>query len=148
MSTPRSASRRKKTADNPPSTLAPILRDVELIGVDEDGNMSLWQRGDVQPITEFGGDGHWIESAHYVIEWKGHAITVQCRGSRYGSICVLFMCGGGYSVQMPFAEVEAMLLGKVIPDPEHEARIHMALESLLEAMRASNAAPHLRRGRI
>jgi hypothetical protein len=148
MSAPRRANRRTKAPAPPPAVPAPIIRNTELIGLDEEGNMSLWQRGDVQPITEFGGSGPYIESAHYVIQWKGHAITVHCNGSRYGNIRVLFMCGGGDAEQIPFDEVEAMLLGKVIPDPEHQARMMIVLDRITKAMRAGNQAAHLRRGKI
>jgi hypothetical protein len=125
-----------------------MVRDVELIGVDEDGNMALWASGDVQPLSQFGGSGPYIESAHYVIQWKGHAITVHCNGSRYGNINVLFMCSASDTKQIPFDDVEAMLLGKVIPDPESQARIRMMLDRLTKAMRASNQPPHRRRGKI
>jgi hypothetical protein len=125
-----------------------MIRNTELIGVDEDGNMALWQRGNVQPVTAFESNGGWIQSGHYVIQWKGHAITVHCSGSRYGNIHVLFMRSGADSKQIPFDEVEAMLLGKVVPDPEHVARIRMMLDRATKAMRASNQAPHLRRGKI
>jgi hypothetical protein len=148
MSTSRRATRRTKALAPPPASPAPMIRNTELIGVDEDGNMALWSRGDVQPITEFERGGPYIESAHYVIQWKGHAITVHCNGPRYGNINVLFMCSASNTQQIPFDEVEAMLLGKVIPDPEHQARIRITLERLTEAMRAKNQAPHLRRGKI
>ena len=50
----------------------------ELIGCDEDGNMSLWSVGDVLPMTAF--DFDWSLNGdingHYVIDWKNHAITI------------------------------------------------------------------------
>jgi hypothetical protein len=148
MSAPRRATRPTKAPAPPPAAPAPMIRNTELIGLDEDGNMSLWDTGDVQPLTEFGGSGPYIEGAHYVIQWKGHAITVHCNGSRYGNIRVLFMCSAGDAKQIPFDEVEAMLLGKVIPDPEHQARIMLMFAQIKEAMSAKHQAPHLRRGKI
>ena len=47
------------------------LRRQELIGLDEEGNMSLWDTGDVLPVQAFEADGPWIKSGHYVIDWKG-----------------------------------------------------------------------------
>jgi hypothetical protein len=88
------SSKRRTKAIAAPAVPPSMVRNTELIGVDEGGNMSLWQRGDVQPITKFGGNGPWIESAHYVIRWKGHAITVHCSGPRHGTIGVQFMCSG------------------------------------------------------
>ena len=101
MSAPRRANRRIKALAPPPAALAPVIRNTELIGLDEEGNMSLWQRGNVQPITEFERNGQWIEGGHYVIQWKGHAITVHCNGSAFGSISVQFMCSRNWTIGLP-----------------------------------------------
>jgi len=125
-------------------------REMELIGVDEDGQMSLWDTGLVQPVSAFETTegGQYIESGHYVIEWKGHAITVHCGNRTDGTVSILFMCSGGGSFSMQRAEVEAMLLGKVIPDPIVQAEIREGLKRLTENLKASRQAPHLRRGSI
>jgi hypothetical protein len=150
MSTnPRATRRKKAAAALPPAPpILPEVRETELIGVDEDGNMSLWQVGNVQPVTAFETDCVWIKSAHYVIQWKGHAITVHCSGWAGGMLGVLFMCSRGAEVRMPCHEVEAMLLGEVIPDPEHEAKILMLLKGACEALHHQQQSPHRRRGRI
>jgi hypothetical protein len=149
--TPRAPQRKKAVHPVKPPALAPLeTRRQELIGCDEDGNMSLWDTGNVRPLTAF--EPHnppWmIDSGHYVIEWKGHAITVHLGNATGGRITVLFMCSGAGYLYMPREVVEPMLLGKVIPDPEHEARMAEGFKKLTEAMCASNHAPHRRRGRI
>ncbi len=125
-------------------------REMELIGVDEEGRMSLWDTGLVQPVSAFTTTegGQYIESGHYVIEWKGHAITVHCGNRTDGTVSVLFMCSGGGGLSMQRAEVEPLLLGKVIPDPVKAAEITRLLEGLVESLAARRQAPHLRRGRI
>jgi hypothetical protein len=150
MSTnPRAARRKRAQADLPPALpTLPEARETELIGVDEDGNMSLWQVGNVRPVTAFETDGIWIKGGHYVIQWKGHAITVHCNGGVGGLISLQFMCSRNWVLYMRLAEVEAMLLGKVIPDPEHEARILLSLKEWGEALHRSQQVPHRRRGRI
>jgi hypothetical protein len=126
-------------------------RKTELIGLTDDGRMVLWDTGMVRPISRFESDGRFIKSGHYVIEWKGHAITVHCgnqmRGARWG-IGVLFMCSDATSVFMDQAEVEPLLIGEVVRDPESERRIVEAFERIREADRQWCQAPHLQRGRI
>ncbi len=126
------------------------LREMELIGVDEDGNMSLWSTGMVQPVSAFRtcDGGQSIDGGHYVIEWKGHAITVHCGNRTDGTVSVQFMCSGGVSIAMQRAEVEAMLLGKVIPDPIQQAQIIESFKRLTESLKASRQPPHKQRGRI
>lgn len=87
-------------------------------------------------------------NGHYVIDWKNHAITAHINGFRRDTLTVMFMCSGSNGIQMPFDDVEAMLLGKVIPDPEEKAKLEERFRQLREAMAARNAAPHRRRGRI
>jgi hypothetical protein len=127
-------------------------RTTELIGMDTDGRMYLWDTGEVRPISAFesGADGH-IKSAHYVIKWKDHAITVHCGNVRIHGrrkVSVQFMCSDGPVLYMPRAAVEAMLLGEVVEDPEEEARTLQALKDLHDAVVARQQAPHRRRGRI
>ncbi len=128
----------------------PETRTMELIGVDENGVMSLWDTGQVRPVAAFDttGGGQWIKSGHYVIDWKGYAITVHCGNFTNGSVSVLFMCSGGHELSMSRAEVEAMLIGEVIPDPEQAGMLSQALDELLEAMKRRNQAAHRLRGRI
>jgi hypothetical protein len=148
------ANKRTKAADGirPPALPATLAtRRQELIGVDEDGYMSLWDVGDVQPITAFESDTDYpwmIEGGHYVIQWKGHAITVCLSNTLGDGIDVRFMCSAAGSLRMHRAEVEAMLLGKVIPDPVHSAEISKKFKRIMESMRAQNQAPHKQRGRI
>jgi hypothetical protein len=125
-------------------------RTTELIGVDEDGVMSLWSVGEVRPITAFRttDEGRWIKSGHYVIDWKGHAITVHCGNLINGGVSVLFMCSAGNGTSMTRAEVEAMLIGEVVPDPKIEANILRQLEELSAILKRRNQAPHRLRGRI
>jgi hypothetical protein len=133
-------------------TTAPTTRTTELIGMDEDGRMYLWDTGEVRPITAFESDADGlIKHGHYVIQWKGHAITVHCgmalvRG--VWRISVQFMCSDAPVLYMSRAEVEPMLLGEVIPDPELEAQILRELKAWGEAIDAAHRAPHRRRGRI
>jgi hypothetical protein len=150
MRTNPGATRRTKAVTGLPPALptSPEVRETELIGVDEDGNMTLWQVGNVQPVTAFETDGIWIKGGHYVIQWKGHAITVHCNGGVGGLISVQFMCSQNLVLYMPLAEVEAMLLGKVIPDPKREAEILLLLKQWVEAMHRRQQAPHRLRGRI
>lgn len=129
---------------------APAPRKTELIGLTADGRLVLWDTGMVQPISRFEttDGGLWIQGGHYVIEWKGHAITVHCGNFTNGDVSVLFMCSRLDALAMPRAEVEAMLLGKVIRDPVIEAGISEALKQLLDGLIARQDAPHRQRGRI
>jgi hypothetical protein len=58
------------------------------------------------------------------------------------------LCSRNMHVYLPRPEVEAMLLGKVILDPEHEAQMMLLFEELEERMDAQAHAPHRRRGRL
>lgn len=123
-------------------------RNTELIGMDTDGQMYLWSTGNVRPITAFEiVAGRYIKNAHYVIQWKGQAITVHCSG-RCPSVIVQFMCNRGPVICMRQTEVEAMLLGEVVPDPELEARSARILKECNERIIAAQQAPHRRRGRV
>jgi hypothetical protein len=143
---PRRAGPRAKAAPPLPASAEP--RMTELIGLDEDGNMALWDTGNVQPVTAFEVDGRWIKSGHYVIQWKGHAITVHCGNTAGGLISVQFMCSRNWTIYLPRPEVEAMLLGKVLRDPEHVARLTALIDMAITALHAQAHAPHRRRGRI
>jgi hypothetical protein len=110
--------------------------------------MSLWDVGMVRPVTRFKSNGRWIEGGHYVIQWKGHAITVHCGNFTDGSISLQFMCSRAPVLSLPRAKVEAMLLGKVIPDPKQAAKITKMLRQAIDAHHARTRAPHLQRGRI
>ncbi len=143
--------RAKLTAIPAPAiAVAAETRTTELIGVDEDGNMALWSVGEVLPISAFPivGEGWFIESAHYVIQWKGHAITVHCCGQVGKLIEVLFMCSYGDAKKIPFKEVEAMLIGKVIPDARDQAEFMQKLKELGEILHRKDHAPHRQRGRL
>jgi hypothetical protein len=146
MNTPR----RRPRAPKPPKLAASPPRTTELIGLTDDGRMVLWSTGQVQPIDRFetGENGRWIESGHYVINWKGHAITVHCGNMMDGNVDVQFMCNAGSSQSFPRTEVETLLIGKVIRDEEARRQIMEAFAVLEEAMRHRHREPHLQRGRI
>jgi hypothetical protein len=125
-------------------------RTTELIGMDIDGQMYLWDTGKVRPVTAFEDDGRFIKSGHYVIHWEGHAITVHCGNALVGrrwKVSVQFMCSRGPELYMARAEVEAMLLGEVVRDPKAEERILQQLKEMHEAVTARHQAPHRRRMR-
>jgi hypothetical protein len=148
MSAPKRRPYRPRKA--PKVVATPPTRKTELIGLAEDGRMFVWSEGEVQPVSAFetSDGGHWIKSGHYVLNWKGHAITAYCGNMADGNVSVQIMCSGLGSRPMPRFEVEAMLLGKVIPDPEVEARIMEGLKKWGEAVTRANQAPHRQRGRI
>jgi hypothetical protein len=135
----------------PPVTNVP---GQELIGVDEAGNMSLWATGTIKPLSALENNASspaYIDGGHYVIWWKGHAITVHLSGSRTGLLEVLFMCGNLMKANLLCDEVEALLIGKVSEDgdgtPDYWAeRIKEVAKHLREAMIAE--APGRRRGHI
>ncbi len=150
-STNRRSARRNKSAmaPHPPASPAqPETRMTELIGLDEDGNMSLWAVGEVRPVSRFEGNGPWIDGGYYVVQWKGHAITVHCGNVTGRLVSVLFMCSRNMQIFLPRAEVEAMLLGKVIPDTAQQAATTAAFDCLLAARHARGQAPHRRRGHM
>ena len=126
------------------------LRSMELIGMAEDGRMFLWDTGNVQPVSAFEtavyGHGRFIQGGHYVIDWRGHAVVVHCGAGADGRVSVQFMCSGGYGFYASRKQVEAMLLGLVVPDPILEAQISAKLKRLTEAVTASQQAPHRARG--
>jgi hypothetical protein len=148
MSAHRRATRRTKATAPPPVAAPPMIRNTELIGLDEDGNMSLWQRGNVQPVTEFERIGPWIEGGLYVIQRRGmpSPSTVMARplGRSAFSSCA---AGTGLSL-CRILEVEAMLLGKVVDDPEDNARVTALIKEAIEALHERQRAPHRRRGKI
>ena len=78
-------------------------RMTELIGLTDDGRLVLWDTSLVQPVDRFEttDDGRWIEGGHYVIEWKGHAVTVHCGNMGNGNVSLLFMCSSGPSDPSP-----------------------------------------------
>ena len=132
----------------------PALRKTELIGLTDDGRMVLWDTGMVKPVNRFETSRSgvpFIDSGHYVIDWKGHAITVHCdnelRGGRW-VVGVQFMCSRGLSIGLPREEVEAMLIGKVIRDPVVEAEISGLLRALVDSIAAQKDTPANQRGRI
>lgn len=129
------------------------LRETELIGLSDDGRMILWKTGAVQPISTFPTKGPWIVSDHYVIDWKGHAITVHCSNLSDGMIGVQFMCRRGYAVPMLRSEVEPILLSRVVPsDPARELaeerKLLEVLKELREMLITRHDQPHRQRGRI
>ena len=119
----------------------------ELHGMDVDGKLYRWSDGNVQPVDQFQADasGH-IEGGHYVIGWKGHAVTVHCHSAGEDYIGVSFMCNSGPTLYMRRWEAENILLGKKIPDPEQQAKITESLKRLGENLHRAQTAPHLQRG--
>jgi hypothetical protein len=133
----------------PAAIAMPKPRETELIGCDEDGNMSVWSTGQVQPVSHFElTQDFYIKSGHYVIDWKGHAITVHCGNYADGNVSVRFMCSEGETLSMHRFEVESLLLGKVISDAETKSEISKELKRLAEEFMALGRAPRKPRGRI
>ena len=124
-------------------------RMTELIGLTADGRKVLWSTDWVRPVSAFetSDGGRWIKSGHYVIDWKGHAITVHCGNCADETVSVQFMCMEGV-LYMSRHEVERMLLGYVVPDPVAQAVITEKLRQLTRDLQASRDVPHRQRGRI
>ncbi len=146
-------SKRPRLPKAPQLAREPELRRTELIGLTEDGRMVLWDVGNVRPCSTFPMDGQWIESGHHVINWKGHAITVHLgntlgRGPGEPLVSVQFMCSGTGSRAFRRGEIEPLLLGKVVRDPEEARKISEMLEELLKLTIARYDQPHRQRGRI
>ena len=142
--TRRARPRRRKAPKAPASG----VRKTELIGLTDDGRMVLWSTGDVLPISKFPLDGPWIKSAHYVINWKGHAITVHLGNMTDGNVSLQFMCSQKGMRSVSRNDIEPLLLGIVVPDPEIEANILRRLEELTEMFQKSLDTPHRQRGRL
>lgn len=135
----------------PKRASAPIEpRKTELIGLTEDGRKVLWSTGMVRPVSTFetSAGGKWIKSGHYVIDWKGHAITVHCGNVADGTVSVQFMCMGLSSISMSRREIEGLLLGLVVPDVIAQAKITEQMRQLARDTQASQDVPHRQRGRI
>ena len=128
------------------------LRSMELIGMAGDGRMFLWDTGNVQPVNAFEtvrhGRRNFIKGGHYIIDWRGHAIVVHCSARTDGKIGVRFMCSGGLGFDATRAKVEAMLLGRVVPDPDKDAEILRLIREFGAAVTASYQAPHRQRGNV
>ena len=141
MAPPVSRCRRKL----PPSP----ARTMDLLGIGKDGQLYLWEAAQqVQPISRFERSGSGIKCGHYVIEYDRAAVTVHCGNLVDGRVVVQFMCGGERTVYLERKYVEAMLLGKVIPDPVAAAKISDMLRRLTEEAEARQTAPHRRRGQV
>ena len=133
--------RRKQPASSPVT--------MDLLGIGKDGNLYLWEAAaQVQPVSTFKSHGAGIVSGHYVIEHDGAAITVHCHNMLDGRVGLQFMCGGLPDWYLPRKDVEAMLIGRVIPDPVKSAEISRLLRELTETLDARNTAPHRRRGKL
>ncbi len=128
----------------------PPVQTMELLGLGPDGHLYVWQdKAQVQPLSHFPDEpGRLFSSGHYLIEWKGHAITVHCGLSCYGQVVVQFMCGGLPTIALAKKAVETMLLGKVLKDPVVEARILANLRQLTEDADRENMQPSRRRGKL
>lgn len=129
----------------------PAPRTTELIGLTEDGRMVLWnENGQVQPVSKFETieNGRWIASGHYVIDYKGHAITVHCGNMADGSVSLQFMCNRAAIRSFSRAEVERMLIGKVIQSEESKAVDREILKRLTEWAHHDDDDPKRSRGRL
>jgi hypothetical protein len=132
----------------PPMTGVP---GQELIGVDKAGNMSLWSTGTIDPLSALENNAShpgYIVGDHYVIWWKRHAITVHLNGSDW--VQVQFMCGALNSMRMARDEVEALLIGRVVPDRGKTSKIVELINETSKAWREAilAEAPGRRRGHI
>lgn len=140
---------KRPVANQPPPKLLPPTetRKTELIGMDVDGSMYLWTTGNVQPASAFEEfDDRYIKSGHYVIQWKGQAITVAIGNFADGDISVHFMCSRGPILSMKRVEIEPLLLGRVIEDPEKSAELLHLINKASEAIVTRSQAPDRRRG--
>lgn len=130
----------------------PILhptRTTDLIGLTDDGRLVLWSAAaQVRPMTVHPTKGAPPANGHYVIDWKGHAITVHLSNHSDGRIGVLFMCSGSPCVAMTRAKIAPLVLGVVVPDPEGEAKILRKLQALIERHADRNDTPSRQRGRL
>ena len=123
--------------------LALEIRTMDLHGIGKDGCLYLWRASaDVLPVSRFERRGGLIVSGHYVIERDGRAVTVHCGNQTDGRISLQFMCGSG-TMALSLAEVESMLLGRVVPDPVAESEITRKLIEALEMRTRDQTAPHL-----
>ena len=142
MAQPRLPRCRRKLPPSP-------VRVMDLLGLSKDRQLYLWQAAtQVRPVSTFERRGAGIVSGHYVVEHDGVAITVHCSNLADGRVGVQSMCGGLRDWYLARKDAEAMLLGKVIPDPAKAAEISRLLRELNETMDARNTAPHLRRGKL
>ncbi len=141
MAQPKNRCRRKL----PPA--AP--RTMDLLGIGKDGQLYLWEAAEqVQPVSTFEGRGSGIVSGHYVVEHEGHAVAVHCGNLADGRVSVMFMCGGLPDRYLPRKAVEAILLGRVVPDPVKDAEILRLLRECTDAAIARQTAPHRKRGTL
>ena len=121
------------------------IRNMDLHGIGKDGCLYLWRASaDVLPVSRFERRGGLIVSGHYVIERDGRAVTVHCGNQTDGRISLQFMCGGVGTMALSRADVEGMLLGRVVPDPVAESEITRKLIEALEMRTRDKTAPHLR----
>lgn len=132
-----------------PSIVHPT-RTTDLIGLTDDGRLVLWSAAaQVRPMTVHPTKGAPPANGHYVIEWKGHAITVHLSGQGGGKTCVQFMCSGSNScVTMTRARLALLVLGVVVHDPAVEAKILRNLQALIERHADRHDIPERQRGRL
>jgi hypothetical protein len=101
-----------------PALPSPAVRMMDLYGRPESGGpRAIWQRdAQVVPVSAFETDGRYIVSGHYVIDHNGAAVVVHCGNYVDGTVSLLFMRGDSGSRSVPRAEIEPLLLGKVVVD--------------------------------
>ncbi len=117
---------------------------MELLGVQKGDRLTLWDTGMVKPVSAF-EPGE--PCGHYVIDYKGSAVCAHLSTSFDGKRIQIQTMGYGLPIRVAqFAEVEAILLGKVLPDPEHEAKMASLFKKIEENMSARLDVPHKRRG--
>jgi len=141
MAQPKNRCRRK---------LPPALpRTMDLLGIGKGAELYLWDAAaQVQPVSTFERRGSMIVSGHYVVEHGGKAVTVHCGNLVDGRVSVQFMCGGLPDRYLDRKAAEAILLGRVIPDPVQAAAITEGLRRLNEQVIARQTAPHRKRGSL
>lgn len=124
-------------------------RTMDMLGIGKDGHLYLWSAAQqVQPVSTFESGECGIVSGHYLVEHKGHAVAVHCGNLTDGRVSVQFMCGGLRNWYLPRKDVEAILLGRVMPDPVKDAEILQMLRDLNKTIDAQQTAPHRRRGKL
>ena len=114
-------------------------RQTELIGLTEDGRLVLWDVGLVRPINRLPMDGALIKSGHYVIEWRGRAITVHLGNAARRRVSVLFVCNTTPSFSLTRSEVNGLVIGEVVRSEADLKITDLLLEAIqMFAMKGRN----------
>ena len=120
----------------------------EMLGMDVDGSLYVWSTENIQPITGFDDLGPHISSGHYLIWWRGHAVAAHLSSRMDYMIDVQFMCNSGPTVAMERQEVEDIVVGKMIKDPEHHARMMASFDQIEKTLHLRQTSARKLRGKV